>query len=100
MTAMKTTSEILNLLKDYKMVAFNKYGITSLCVFGSVARGEQTSKSDVDICYDGAVPSLLTLEMIQSDLEQLLGSPVELIRFRKNMNPLLLQRINKEGIYV
>ncbi len=97
---MKTTTEILNLLKGYKMIALNKYGITSLCVFGSVARGEQTSQSDVDICYDGEVPSLLTLEMIQSDLEQLLESPVELIRFRKNMNPMLLQRINREGIYV
>lgn len=97
---MKTTTEILNLLKGYKMTALNKYGITSLCVFGSVARGEQTSQSDVDICYDGEIPSLLTLEMIQSDLEQLLESPVELIRFRKNMNPMLLQRINREGIYV
>lgn len=97
---MKTTTEILNLLKGYKMIALNKYGITSLCVFGSVARGEQTSQSDVDICYDGEIPSLLTLEMIQSDLEQLLESPVELIRFRKNMNPMLLQRINREGIYV
>lgn len=97
---MKTTAEILDILRDYKIVALDKYGITSMCVFGSVARGEQTSKSDVDICYDGAVPSLLTLEMIQSDLEHLLGSSVELIRFRKNMNPLLLQRINTEGIYV
>ena len=97
---LKTTAEILNLLKDYKIVASDKYGITRLGVFGSVARGEQTDQSDVDICYEGEAPSLLTLEMIQSELELLLGCPVEMIRLRKNMNPMLLQRINKEGIYV
>lgn len=77
-----------------------KYGVRRLGIFGSVARGEQTEHSDVDICYEGDAPSLLTLERIQSELENLLGSPVDLIRIRERMNSRLKQRILKESIYV
>ena len=54
---MKTTSEILNLLKSYKNIATSKYGLTKIGIFGSVARGEQTDESDVDVCYEGKAPS-------------------------------------------
>ena len=50
---MKSTPEILELLKLYKQVNARKYGFSRLGVFGSVARGEQTEHSDVDICYEG-----------------------------------------------
>ena len=45
---MKSTDEILALLRTYKPTAVNKYGLTRIGVFGSVARGEQTPESDVD----------------------------------------------------
>ena len=97
---MKSTAEILEILSTYKAQSAPKYGLKRLGIFGSVARGEQTEQSDVDICYEGEPPSLLTLERIQSELEHLLGSPVDLIRIRERMNNRLKQRILKEGIYV
>ena len=97
---MKTTTDILNILRDFKPTAEQKYGITKIGVFGSVARGEQAENSDVDICYEGKTPSLLTLDRIQSELEQRLGCRVDMVRIRKGMNVLLNQRIKKEGIYV
>ena len=97
---MKTTLEILNLLKSYKSTAISKYGLTKIGIFGSVARGEQTENSDIDVCYEGQVPSFLTLDLIQSDLERLFGAKVDLVRVRDKMNQLLKQRILKEGIYV
>ncbi len=97
---MKSTSEILNLLKSYKGTAASKYGLTKIGIFGSVARGEQTEDSDVDVCYEGKVPSLLTLDLIQSDLETLFGAKVDLVRVRERMNKLLRQKIANEGIYV
>ena len=80
---MKSTAEILELLRIYKTQFASKYGFKRLGVFGSVARGEQTEQSDVDVCY-----------------EELLGSPVDLIRIRERMNARLKQRILKESIYV
>lgn len=74
---MKSTSEILELLKLYKQANAHKYGFSRLGIFGSVARGEQTEHSDVDM-----------------------GSPVDLVRMRERMNGYLKKRIQKEGIYV
>ena len=97
---MKTKTEILQLLKRYKPTAQKKYGMTKIGIFGSVARGEQKEESDIDVCYEGEAPSFITLDMIQSELEQLLGSKVDMVRVRENMNSLLRQRILRDGIYV
>lgn len=97
---MKSTAEIIELLKSYKATHALKYGFTRIGIFGSVARGEQTEESDVDICYEGAAPSFLTLDHIQCELEELLGCPVDLVRIRERMNAALKKRIMKEGIYV
>ncbi|MBQ9287653.1 MAG: nucleotidyltransferase family protein [Bacteroidaceae bacterium] len=97
---MKTKDEILTLLKSFKHTAESKYGLTRIGIFGSVARGEHTNDSDVDVCYEGRVPSLLTLDLIQTDLELLLGCPVDLVRIRDGMNTLLRERIRKEAVYV
>ena len=59
------------MLSLYKPMAERKYGLTRIGIFGSVARNEQTEDSDVDVCYEGKVPSLLTLDLIQSDLEKM-----------------------------
>ena len=53
---MKSTAEILELLRIYKTQFASKYGFKRLGVFG----GEQTEQSDVDVCYEGEPPSLLT----------------------------------------
>jgi hypothetical protein len=97
---MKSRAEILSLMSRFKPTAQEKYGITKLGIFGSVARGEQTDKSDVDICYEGQAPSLLTLDKIQAELEQLLDCKVDLVRVRENMNNLLRKRILRDGIFV
>ena len=80
---MHSTQDILSLLGGFLPYARDRYGITRLGVFGSVARGEQTEGSDVDVCY-----------------EELLKCPVDAVRVRDNMNPALLAQIRKEGIYV
>ena len=93
---MKSQDEILSLMRRYKPTAQKKYGMTRIGIFGSVARGEQTDDSDVDVCYEGEAPSLLTLDKIQVEL----GCRVDLVRVRDNMNSLLRKRILSEGIYV
>lgn len=88
------------MLSLYKPMAERKYGLTRIGIFGSVARNEQTEDSDVDVCYEGKVPSLLTLDLIQTDLEKMFGCHVDMVRIRKGMNSLLKERIQKEGLYV
>ncbi len=97
---MKSTADILSILREFKPMAERNYGMTKIGVFGSVARGEQTEDSDVDICYEGKAPSLLTLDKIQTDLELRLGCHVDLVRVRSGMNSFLHNRIQKESIYI
>ena len=56
------------------------YGLANPRLFGSVARGEGTPGSDIDLLVD--VPAgvgLFALARCQADLEALLGVPVDLV---------------------
>lgn len=97
---MKTTQEYLQILRDYKALKAVQYGISRIGIFGSVARGEQTEKSDVDICVDLTSPNLFNLVHIKDELQQLFGCPVDIVRLRKEMDTLLLRNIMEESIYV
>ena len=96
---MKTTNEYLQLLKDNKAMKAMQYGISSIGIFGSVARGEHTEGSDVDICVDLNTPSLFYMVHIKEELQQLFGNPVDIIRIRPEMDALLKRDIMREGIY-
>lgn len=97
---MKSISEYLQLLAAYMQTHGATYHIKRIGIFGSVARGEHTENSDIDICYEGEAPTLLTLARIKYELEALLGRPVDLVRVREKMDEVLKQTIQKEAIYV
>ena len=97
---MKTKEQYLHLLADFQRKRGALYGITHLGIFGSVARGEQTVKSDVDICYEGEPLSLFKIVALKEELEDLFNCPVDVVRIRESMNLLLKKRIINDGIYV
>ena len=49
---MKTKDECIAVLKQFKEEFASKYGIRSIGIFGSVARGENHPDSDVDVFVD------------------------------------------------
>jgi predicted nucleotidyltransferase len=56
------------------------YGLTNVRVFGSVARGDETPGSDLDLLVDvGPGVSLLTLARCQQQLRSLLGTSDDLV---------------------
>lgn len=46
---MKTKAEYIRLLRQYMTENASKYGISRMGIFGSVARGENTEQSDIDV---------------------------------------------------
>ena len=96
---MKSTTEYIELLKQFKETRAMFYGIKRLGIFGSVARGEQQENSDVDVCVEMERPSMFTLVHIKEDLQKLFECPVDVVRLRENMDSMLRSCIN-EGIYV
>lgn len=97
---MKTTAEYIEVLKHYKDKVSDKYGILRLGIFGSVARGEQTDGSDLDVYIEMKEPDAFVMLDIKYELEELLHCRIDIIRFRNNMNVLLKRNIEREGIYV
>jgi hypothetical protein len=86
-------SEALAAHRDELRRIVERHGVIHLRVFGSVVRGEDTDKSDLDLLVD-ATPSttLLTLASVQIEAERLLGVPVDIRtpqdisrRFRKDV---------------
>ena len=94
-----STTDYLQLLRQYKDAFADKYGIKRIGIFGSVARGEQTEDSDVDIVVDLVRPSLFYLVHIKDELQALFGCPVDIVRERENMDLLLRKNIQRDGIY-
>ena len=97
---MKTTSEYITLLRKYMAENASKYGIMRMGIFGSVARGEQTEDSDVDVYLETSKPNMFALVHIKEDLQTLFGCNVDIVRLRDHMDSLLRNRIEKEGIYM
>ena len=79
---MKTTQEYIQLLKEYKQKRGILYGISRIGIFGSVARGEQTEGSDVDVCVDLTVPSIFSLvDIVKSNLPEMFVVVEDMISF-------------------
>ena len=95
-----TKDECIMLLKKQMDILNSKYGITSMSLFGSTARGEQTANSDIDMFVDTKTPNPFLLMDAKEFLENATGSPVDIIRNHKNLNPRLKKRILKDGIFV
>ena len=91
--------EILRVLAQFRDRRAQEFGITRIGIFGSLARGEATDASDVDV-VELERPDLLLLTDIKQKLEELLQRPVDVVRYRERMNPFLKKRILRDAVYV
>ena len=77
-----------------------QFGVKSLALFGSVARGEATETSDVDLLVEFNRPTgYFGLIVLQEHLEGLLGCKVDLGTPR-SLKPRLCARVLQECIHV
>lgn len=96
---MKSREEYINLIKGNASELKSKFGIKSLCIFGSVSRNEQKEGSDIDVFVD-MEPKILLLSGLKLYLENLTKASVDVVRKHKHMNPLLIDEIKRDGISV
>lgn len=93
----KTREEVLDALASQRSL-LDRYGVSAISVFGSVARGESTEDSDIDLLVEFSQPiGLLQFVELKRVLEELLGRPVDLVT-PKALKPQLRDRILKEAI--
>lgn len=80
---------ILAKLREQREHIEREYGLRMIGLVGSVARGEATEKSDIDVIVDVIqAPSLFRLFDAEEKLKDAIGigMPVELV-FRESMRP-------------
>jgi predicted nucleotidyltransferase len=89
---------ILKELRDLKSELRDRYKVSKIGIFGSVARNEANETSDVDIVVD-MEPNILKRVNLKIELEQKFGRKVDVIRYWYGMNKYLKARIDREAIY-
>ncbi|HEU0265246.1 MAG TPA: nucleotidyltransferase family protein [Geobacterales bacterium] len=78
----------------------SQFHVESLAIFGSVARDEAKSQSDVDILVSYVkTPGLVGFLALKEYLETLLGAPVDLVTSRA-LKRQLRESIERESIRV
>ena len=75
-----------------------RHGAGNVRLFGSVARGEDTPESDVDLLVDvtGDTTPWFPGSLI-ADLEQLLGQRVQVV-IRRSLSPLIRDAVLREAV--
>lgn len=79
----------LRALKPQILTIAEKYGVSNIRAFGSVARGDADETSDVDLLIDMASgKSLFDLVEFKQHMEDLLHSGVDVVEIEAVKNPL------------
>lgn len=74
-----------------------RHGAGNLSVFGSVARGEETAESDVDLLIDVAGPTSPWFPGgLVAELEEMLGRRVQVVT-RRSLSPLIRESVLKDA---
>jgi predicted nucleotidyltransferase len=96
---MKNLNEIKSILSENKDFLNKKFGVSSLGIFGSFVRNEQTDISDIDILVEfDKTPGLEFIDLAE-ELEKLLDHKVDLVS-KNAVKERLMNYIAEELIYV
>lgn len=92
--------QALTLLREHKTVLVQRFGVVDIALFGSTARGEAVSDSDLDILvrFDGRADWRRYFG-VQFYLEEVTGRSVDLVT-DKSLRPELRPYVEREAIHV
>ena len=90
----------INEIKNIVSPIASQYGVDRVFLFGSYARGEATSESDIDFRVDrGRLRGLLALGGMYSDLQEKFDKKLDLLT-TASLDKDFLQKISGEEILV
>ncbi|MBU4232121.1 MAG: nucleotidyltransferase family protein [Desulfobacterales bacterium] len=91
-------SELLQQKRQQVLEIAEGHGARNVRLFGSVARGETTATSDLDLLIDMEPGrSLLDIVAIKQDLEELLGCKVDVVT-EAAISPYLRDKVLHEAV--
>ncbi len=96
---MISLNEIKKILKKKKPYLQKKYFVDEIGIFGSFTRGEQTTKSDIDLLVSIKKPIGLEFVDLSYELENILNHKVDLVS-KGAVKKRMMKEIEEELIYV
>jgi predicted nucleotidyltransferase len=91
--------EVLNVLQNSRD-ELRQFKVKSLALFGSIARGESSSTSDIDLLVEFEGPATYDQYIaLKHFLEDILGSKVDLV-MNKVLKPRMRSVVEREAIRV
>lgn len=99
---MLDASNILDYLSANKDRLLNEYHLTKIGLFGSIARGEQNEKSDIDLVieFEPNTPDLYAIKCrLREEFQSRFERPVDICRL-KYIKPVFKNHIQSEIKYV
>lgn len=94
---MKTRNEYIDIIREHADELRTRFGITSMRLFGSVARGDQHEKSDVDL-FVTMPPKFYNYIAASQYLSEILGCGVDLVRDHDRIRPFFRKQIENDGV--
>ncbi|MBN1192258.1 MAG: helix-turn-helix domain-containing protein [Coriobacteriia bacterium] len=91
--------EVIARIRAHADELHERFGVTSIDVFGSFARGEQTPESDVDLIVEVAEPTLETVFGSQERLTEILGRKADAGSFT-TLRPRVQPYVSRERVGV
>lgn len=99
-TGSMAAEDVIEVLRGRREEIRERFEVRSLLVFGSLARGEMTEDSDIDVLVEFEGPATFDRFMdLKFFLEDLLDRPVDLVT-RKALRPALERTVEREGVHV
>ena len=95
---MLTKKEILDFLKKNKAFFKKEFGVENIMLFGSYARGEETSSSDIDILIDVKKKSFDNRSKLKEFLEKHFQKKVDIL-YHDSVRRFIMRSIKDELIY-
>jgi uncharacterized protein len=92
--------KLVSQLLTHNQAELKRYGVNSLSVFGSIARGDATVSSDLDVLVEFSKPvGLFEFIRLKKFLEDLIGCDVDLVT-QDALHPAMRETILQEAIHV
>lgn len=95
-----SAGRVLAILRENKAEIAERFGVASLAVFGSYARGEQREGSDLDLLVDFVhTPTFIELAELEDYLAALLGVRVD-VGTRGGLGARIAERVASEAVTI
>ncbi|MCX5803375.1 MAG: nucleotidyltransferase domain-containing protein [Proteobacteria bacterium] len=93
--------DIIKHLQRNKGYLYDRFGVTSIGIFGSFVQGEHTSSSDIDMAVEieGNRKNIHSFLQLKRHLEKETARKIDL-GFEHSLKPIVKERIKEQIIYV